>query len=246
MKKTRIALYVLSFLAMAVAFSSCNNKYDYPDYNYALVTVRPSSDSFTLQLDNKTVLYPSNMTTSPYGDKEVRALISYYDDEEIGEYERKVRIVRMDSIRTKKTVPSLGEENDEKYGDDCIEIVRDWVTVAEDGYLTLRVRALWGYSSTVHYINLLTGVNPDNPYELELRHDSNGDIGERVGDALIAFNLNDLPRPEGEDDTTVKIKLNWKSFEGNKSKEFDLYLRPTGSEGKEDISAGVSYNNLVK
>ena len=33
-------------------------------------------------------------------------------------------------------------ENSEKYGNNLVEIVRDWVTVAEDGYLTLRFRAL--------------------------------------------------------------------------------------------------------
>mgnify|MGYP000385156400 CR=1 FL=1 len=41
-------------------------------------------------------------------------------------------------------------------------------------YLTLRFRALWG-GQKVHYINLVTGVNPDNPYEVELRHNVNGD-----------------------------------------------------------------------
>jgi hypothetical protein len=75
----------------------------------------------------------------------------------------------------------------------------------------------------MHYINLLTGVNPNDPYEVELRHDANGDIGGSMGDALIAFNLNDLPRKDGQN---VKLKLNWKSFNGPKSAEFELYLRP--------------------
>ena len=40
--------------------------------------------------------------------------------------------------------------------------VSDWYRQAEDGYLTLRFRALWG-GQKVHYINLVTGVNPENP-----------------------------------------------------------------------------------
>ncbi|CEN49242.1 conserved hypothetical protein [Capnocytophaga canimorsus] len=51
-----------------------------------------------------------------------------------------MRINWIDSIRTKKPVPDLGAENDAKYGNDAIEVVKDWLTVAEDGYLTLRIR----------------------------------------------------------------------------------------------------------
>ena len=69
-----------------------------------------------------------------------------------------------------------------------------------------------GLLNNKHNINLLTGVNPDNPYEVELRHDANGDIGGSMGDALIAFNLDDLPPKDGQ---TVKLKLNWKSFSGH-------------------------------
>ena len=51
----------------------------------------------------------------------------------------------------------------------------------------------------------------------------NTKIYHSMGDALIAFNLNDLPRKDGQN---VKLKLNWKSFNGPKSAEFELYLRP--------------------
>ncbi len=185
----------------------------------ALVTVRPTdSGTFTLQLDNTTTLYPTNMKSSPFGNKEVRALVNYTDEGSRGNT-RNVHINWIDSIRTKNTVPDLGIENDAKYGNDAIEIVNDWVTIAEDGYLTLRIRTQWGILNNKHNINLLTGVNPDNPYEVELRHDANGDIGGIMGDALIAFNLNDLlPK----DTQTVKLKLNWKSFSGHKTTEFEL------------------------
>ena len=104
------------------------------------------------------------------------------------------------------------------YGSDPIEIVRDWVTIAEDGYLTLRVRTLWGGTGKKHNINLLTGTNPDNLYELELRHDALGDTRGTMGDALIAFNLNDLFRSANP----TRMTLKWQSFSGEKSVEFDL------------------------
>lgn len=242
MKRFRLTTFVLGTLLLSGTLSSCTNDDDNTALLQptALVTVRPTdSGTFTLQLDNTTVLYPSNMKSSPFGNKEVRALVNYTDE---GDHvdARSVHINWIDSIRTKKPVPDLGIENDDRYGNDAIEIVKDWVTIAEDGYLTLRIRTLWGMANSKHYINLLTGANPEDPYEVELRHNANGDTGGSMGDALIAFNLNDLPGKDGQD---VKLKLNWKSFSGPKSAEFELYLRP---KGQKDYTADLSKNRCVE
>lgn len=218
----------LVLLAMATTlFSSCD--LDDDDNNVslrptALVTVKPTADSFILQLNDSTRLFPTNMTKSPFGDKEVRALVNYKMEDKKESDTQSVHINWIDSIRTKMTVPSLMDKNDATYGNDPVEIVNDWVTVAEDGYLTLRVRTRWGYSNTVHYFNLLTGVNPENPYELELRHDAKGDSPIRMGDALIAFNLRDLLKDADTD--KVKFTLHWKSFSGAKKIDFELKSKP--------------------
>lgn len=220
----RFMVVAAGFMALGLSTQSClhNDDNDYVSVTpTALVTVRPAADqSFTLQLDNETVLYPSNLTKSPYGDKEVRALVNYDKPEEI-DGKLQVHVNWLDSIRTKKPVESL--EDNSKFGNDPLEIVRDWVTVAEDGYLTLRVRTLWGRPYAKHELNLLTGTNPENPYELELRQNAYGDIYGEWGDALIAFNLNDLPVTDSQ---TVTIKLKWNSYSGPKSAEFELYIRP--------------------
>lgn len=229
MKRIRTTLCTIALISGICALQSCIN--DGHDYELqrptALVTVRPSEDgsSFSLQLDNATTLYPSNVKASPYGKKEVRALINYTEEKDFDK-SGQVHINWMDSIRTKAPVPYLGEDNDTKYGNDPIEIVRDWVTVAEDGYLTLRIRTVWGNIGRIHYINLLTGSNPEDPFELELRHDARNDTYGELGDALIAFNLNDLPH-DGKDN--VKLKLKWKSFSGPKSAEFDLHMHQEAS-----------------
>lgn len=242
MKRFGLTFFVFGTLILSSTLSSCTDNDDNLTLLQptALVTVRPTDNgTFTLQLDNTTTLYPSNMKSSPFGDKEVRALVNY-TYEGILEDTHSVHINWIDSIRTKKPVPDLGIENDDRYGNDPIEIVKDWVTIAEDGYLTLRIRTKWGVTNNTHYINLLTGVNPDDPYEVELRHDANGDIYGGMGDALIAFNLNDLPRKDGQN---VKLKLNWNSFSGPKSAEFELYLRPI----EQNIyTADISKNRYVE
>lgn len=231
MKKAKFFITASVLLASATVFQSClDNDDDGTDalrFPTAIVTVCPQTNGgFVMQLDDKTTLYPTNKKESPFGAKEVRALVNYTDDntsEKSNDGVRGVYVNWIDSIRTKYPVVSLGAEDDKTYGNDPVEIVRDWVTVAEDGYLTLRFRTLWGPGRNPHFLNLVSGINPDDPFELEFRHDAKGDTYGSYGDALIAFNLNELPRTgEGP----VKVKLHWNSFTGKKTAEFSLQLRP--------------------
>ncbi len=147
------------------------NSCDYNDNNVvlrrptALVTVYPSApDGFFMQLDESTSLIPTNMKASPFGDKNVRALVNYtIEERSYGGNQQSVYVNWIDSIRTKQPVMTQGseEKNAKAFGNDPIEIVRDWVSVAEDGYVTLRIRTLWG-GITKHVINLVSGVNKDN------------------------------------------------------------------------------------
>lgn len=227
MTRKNLFLSLIGF-SMITLFTSCNDNDDTPDLMRptAVVTVCPNDDgSFVMQLDNETQLIPTNMKSSPFGEKEVRALVNFSDspDAQFEKGSKNVVVNWLDSIRTKLPVENLGDQNDTAYGNDPIEIVRDWVTVAEDGYLTLRIRTLWSSGTYTHTLNLVTGTNPDDPYELELRHDADGDTDGRWGDALIAFNLNRLPRTDSD---TVNITLKWKSFMGEKSTQFEMKLRP--------------------
>lgn len=241
------ALAVATVVATSIGFQSClddddNNAY-YLRYPNALVTVKEAADgAFFLQLDDKTTLLPTNVKTSPFGDKEVRALMNYSEvDEASGEYTKAVHINWIDSILTKPIAPDLGEENDEIYGTDPVEIVNDWVTLAEDGYLTLRFRTVWG-GSKKHFVNLLLGQNLENPYEVEFRHNAYGDTYGETGDGLVAFKLDELPDTEGK---TVKLKLKWKSFSGDKSAEFDYCTRKSVTPS-EPAAAAVRSNLKLK
>lgn len=221
---------LLSFFLL----SSCLDSGDNTDINMlypnALVTVKHAADETVfLQLDDKTTLLPVNLKSSPFDKKEVRALVNYKEAEDAANksYSKAVHVNWIDSIRTKPMAASLGSKNDETYGNDPVEIINDWVTLVEDGYLTLRFRTNWGYQRVTHYVNLISTNNPDNPYEVEFRHDANGDTNERFGDGLVAFKLDKLPDTKGKD---VKLKLKWKSFSGEKSVEFDYNTTPGTSK----------------
>lgn len=238
MKITKPLLLTGGFFCFLLLFQSCLDD-DSPGYSYwpnALVTVKVVDDnSVYLQLDDNTTLLPVNLTKHPFNSKEVRALVNYREvDVPSGIYSKAVHVNWIDSIRTKPMVPDLGDENDDEYGNDPVEIVNDWVTLVEDGYLTLRFRTLWGGDrGKIHYVNLLESPDPEKPYEVEFRHNASGDIHGTMGDALVAFKLDKLPDTEGE---TVKLKLKWNSFSGEKSVEFDY-----NSQASSPVQSAITY-----
>ena len=189
-----------------------------------------------MQLDNNTTRNPVNIVGGLFGGKEVRALKNFcYTDGYSGEA-RNVLINWIDSIRTKPMVPTLGDLNDETYGDDPVEVVNDWVTIAEDGYLTLRVRVLSNGSGHVHYLNLLSGVDADDPYTVELRHDAKGDVTGGYVDGIIAFNLGALPDTNGE---IANLTLTWRGYRADKSVTFDYCTRRSAGSANTDATIDV-------
>lgn len=222
----------------ALFLASCDDDGTDPSLLYpnALVTVKEAADETVFfQLDENTTLLPVNITSHPYNSKEVRALVNYKElDDPSQDYDKAVHVNWIDSIRTKPMAPNMGDQNDDEYGNDPVEIVDDWVTIAEDGYLTLRFRTIWGSRGITHFVNLIPTNNPENPYEVEFRHDANGDVTGRIGDGLVAFKLDDLPDTQGE---TVKLKLIWKSFNTTKSAEFDYRTSASTAPASAAIAA---------
>ena len=223
MKRTRLVAYALGLLIAGTALQSCSDD----DNNYvvcikpytanALVTVKPQGEGkvVLLQLDDSTTLTPLNMSESPFGDKEVRALCSIrLAEQQADKRNKKVYVNWIDSILTKRMAPDLGTtENVKAYGNDPVEIMRDWTTVAEDGYLTLRFLTRWG-DNQPHLVNLVAD-NKDNPYELTFHH--KGNTNGPAGYGIVAFKLNNLPDTNGK---TVDVKLKWTAFGGEKSVTF--------------------------
>lgn len=220
MKKIKLSVLLLGLVISGFTFQSCSDDDDNCDdasFPNALVTVKSEADgSCFLQLDDSTTLYPVNMAKSPYS-KEVRALTNFKKVEKKSDkYTYSVYVNWLDSILTKNMVASVGDKDDTTYGNDPVEIVNDWVTIAEDGYLTLRFRTRWGNYST-HIVNLVASANPDKPYEIVFRHNANGDRYGYIADGLVAFKLDKLPDTNGK---TVDLTLKWNSFSGEKSVVF--------------------------
>ena len=240
------AIASVSMVSLAMSLTSCLDDDDddayYLSIPNALVTVKPTADNaFYLQLDDSTTLFATKMSNSPFGEKEVRALTNFeVVNEPANGYNKAVHINWIDSILTKSIAPDMGLKNDSIYGTNEVEIINDWVTIAEDGYLTLRFRTMNAYPGAKHFVNLLMSKDPEHPYEVEFRHNAFGDNYGPMADGLVAFKLDSLPDTNGE---TVKLKLKWRSFSGDKSAEFDYCTRKS-TPAKAAIAEEKSSLNL--
>lgn len=228
--KTRNLLSVLALTLTSMMLSSCldNDGDDWSKhYANAIVTVKPDAEShnFIIWVSEDFVGRATNMPKNPYGDKEVRALANIELEKEVKGGLKDIHVNWMDSIRTKSTV-DMGELKNLELKSDPVEVINDFTTVAEDGYLTLRLRTIFGYIGVRHNVNLLTNMDGENPYTMTLIHDAQGDLSGEYADSHIAFRLKDVDRKaqaEGKDE--VEITLKWKSFFGDKEAKFNYKVR---------------------
>ena len=241
MKKSMLWIVTLAITVGTFSLQSCSN--DDNDYSRlyptALVTVKPNSDnsSFYMQLNDSTTLLPANMKASPFGKKEVRALVIYTMTNPTTQHTAQaVNIHWIDSILTKQMAPTLGDKNESTYGTDPVEIVDDWVTIAEDGYLTLRFRTRWGGNR--HIVNLVAPGKNGEAFKVIFYHNAQGNRWGPVGDALVAFRLNNLPSTRGK---TVDLTLEWNSYRGKKTATFKYCTRKATN-----ASANIAFGKLIK
>lgn len=250
MKRIKSLAIATLALVSGLTFTSCsdNDYYYYPGpigQPNAMVTVKPatSTSDFYMQLDDSTKLTPLNMRESPYGDKEVRAFVNYaYDEYQNDKRNLRIYVNWIDSILTKNTAPDLGEQNIVKYGQDPVDITpEDWVVIAEDGYLTLRFRTTWS-KNIPHYVNLVTGMNPDDPYEVTFFHNNNGDRDGLWGYGIVAFRLDKLPDTQGK---KVDLTLKWNSYKGERTAKLK-YCTRKASGGNGARLATTTYEKNIK
>jgi hypothetical protein len=225
MKKYINKLLLVPLIAAVPLFaSSCLSDDDDYDIYYdpaigpynAIVTVKIASDgSNYFQLTDSTVVIPTNMSEEI--DEETRALC-YLDYEE--DFSAKDTLsASVKSFKKVLTKSAVLQDSDEGKGaitnQDPVEILSDWTTVCEDGYLTLHFAAQWGNAGSSHIMNLVKIY--DNPLTFRFCHDKNGDYGTEWGNGIVAFSIRDLLPDDGKDGT---FTLQWLSYEGEKDVTF--------------------------
>ena len=178
---------------------------DMADYT-AIVSVRVSpTDTVYFQADEQIRLFPRWDRDSFRGLERILCGVRI-SNEIVPNYGFLTEVLWYDSL-DKGTTTSAASV----VGNDPVEVLSDWMTSCEDGYLTLHYEAWWGERTMPHAFYLVTGLNPDDPYEVWLRHDAKGDSRQKKADSLVYFDLQSLPDPG---DGSVTLTLKWKNGEG--------------------------------
>lgn len=234
MKRIKTLMLLMVVALTAVSLQSCDDDNDdhYPEFNLATVTLKaPAVDGgkWFMQLDDSTALEATNIASHPYDNKELRAYIRYNDIKEMTSAPTSrsaikkmysVNVLTIDTILTKKMDPMV-ENTAEEYGNDPVEVVNSWETVAEDGYMNIRFRTRWG-NNIKHRVTLVHRTDAEDPYTVEFLHNANGDINGQVADGMVAFRLDDC---FNEGNKPIEITLKWKSYSGEKSAKFKYIPR---------------------
>ena len=222
-------MLLMAVALTAVSLQSCDDDDDcYPAFNLATVTLkapRAEGAKWFMQLDDSNVIYAKNIASHPYENKELRAYIRYNDiQKDMASskfpYEYSANILTIDTILTKKMDPMV-ENMAGEYGNDPVEVVNSWETVAEDGYMNIRFRTRFGYNGK-HRVTLVHRTDVEDPYTVEFIHNANGDTNGQVADGMVAFRLDDC---FNEGDKPIEITLKWNSYSGEKSAKFKYIPR---------------------
>lgn len=221
----------LGLVISTFVFYSCldDDGYSLDKAWYSIATVRPleDSNSYWFTLDNGTSLWPVATNIPWYKpEKKQRVLIVYslLSDDFQG-YDNAVKILDLRSILTKPVAENLGEENDEIYGTDPVDISEMWIG---DGYLNIVFEFNYG-DNAVHYINLIETHGEKNmPYVFEFRHHAYNDEPRYRRKGIVCFDLF-AEATRGEE---VEFLISANTFEGNK--QYIIRYNPSNSPAVQD------------
>lgn len=210
-----------------IAISSCSLEdndeafYDVDSGYNALVTVKAlSSGQVYFQLDDSTTVEPIDFNYT-FSD-ELRALCKLDSEGESENFSFSARVPMFKEILTKKALDSTDEDNASILAkQDPVNVYPDWITVCEDGYLTIHFASQWGISSNTHIVNLVKVS--DNPCSFRFCHDKNSDYGTNWANGIAAFKISELI-PSSEEDY-IDFNLSWQSFDGEKTMTFKYKAR---------------------
>jgi hypothetical protein len=225
-RRYHILLFISALLILFLSSCAKENAEREPNFNgegdtaefLAILTIKKTpTDTVYFQLDDSTTIYAANyqeyytrmekvfcdisVTNIPKGSFKYIGYINWLEPVDMGQ------------------VLSYASVDD----DLGLDIIDDWMTGAEDGYLTIHYNTWWGTSAVQHKMYVITGSNPGDPYELVLRQDACGDKKEEMGEALICFDINSLP---DTGDEYKELTLKWTSSGGTAAeKKFKFKTR---------------------
>lgn len=231
-------MFMKKFLAIisivvAVAATSCKKADPVMTYRATGTAKMLDESHFFIEVDDNLAVIPSNMKAFPFatGQKEQRLQFFYSENKEtvspVPGYATTKSVTVYDFALTLTKNP-LVYDSSKTYPKDPLGLYLDEKvfphTMIEDGYLSVSFVMPFGVADIAHEVNLLTDIDPEDPYTVKFIHDAKGNAGPYTRDGLVCFPLKSLPDTEGK---TVKLTLKWDSTVTGKeeSVKFDYCSR---------------------
>lgn len=205
------------FLTSCEDFLNNNHDNSYSVTSLGFVKTNTSDQTFTINLDNGSILTPekNNMTSFGVRDSErVWVRFSPHNFTQLTDTTKGYRseILGLSPVLY-KSIKKTTQVAADSAGKDPI-IVRDaWIS--GKNVLNLDIR-FYSQGST-HYINLLDngeGNGISNPYVLELHHNARGDMASYLISGIVSFNLDNL-KVQGQH--SVKFVVRYTDYRGNQT-----------------------------
>ncbi len=185
-----------------------------------IVTVKQdAAGAVFFQLDDSTRVYPVNYTLPYKGLQRIICRLS------LNKEQSQCYIHWMDGIErgdvTTQNATSSPMPDSQSAG---LDVIDDWMTGVEDGFLTVHYSAWWGEGKVSHTLCLYQSPGEENTFEFTLLHNANGDKALKLGDALVYFDIDPLLPPTQGGYKTLTLK--WTTLEGKTAaKEFKYRSR---------------------
>lgn len=172
---------------------------------FGLVEKDTVANSFTIELDNGTVLFPkTNADWNSRVSDNQRVLVNFTIlDEKQDSGDAEHYYVKINSLRNVlyKGILQMTPAIEDSIGNDPIHVKDQWL---KDHMLNFELQYRGG--NETHFINLVR--QPDatstEPVILELRHNDNGDTGTIRMSAVVTFDLSSL-QVEGKDSVAFRV-----------------------------------------
>lgn len=226
--------FLLAAVLCACSCSSWMETDKAPIKYAAVVTMKPQEDDTFFMKQNDTVAYVAlnkELQKFPFKEKLEKRAIVYFTVPDEGhdvvvegfKYGVGINVQQIDTMYIRSLTLYEADKAD-SYGDAAMDLYGNspgyvMNTEIQDGYLSLACRYMVGNASVKHQISVVYGANPEDPYELWVKHNAKGDYAVGMDSFLYTFSLKDLPYTGGEaKDVTVK----WNSFATGKEESLKL------------------------
>lgn len=216
-------------IAVAVFATSCKKAEPVMTYRATATAKLLDGGKFFFEVEDDLAMVASNIKQFPFVDKQTEQMVQFIYSE------NKETVTPVPGYATTKSVtvydylPTLTKDplvfdKSQKYVEDPVGLYlsKDVFpnTMIEDGYLSVSFVMPYFVEGIVHEVNLLTYVDPEDPYTVKFIHDAKGTMGSPYSmDGLVCFPLKSLPDTEGK---TVKLTLKWKSAVSGKEESTQL------------------------